>query len=124
MASPFTESQEPISCKIAAVSSVKEPSALGEIIDRYQPKILYFDWWIQHEGYKPGLRQIAAYYYNRGLEWGFPTAICYKHDAMAFGSAIVDVERGKFADTKPYHWQTDTSITRNSWCYTTSDSGR
>ena len=91
-----------------------------EIIDRYQPKILYFDWWIQHEGYKPGLRQIAAYYYNRGLEWGFPTAICYKHDAMAFGSAIVDVERGKFADTKPYHWQTDTSITRNSWCYTTS----
>lgn len=39
---------------------------------------------------------------------------------MAFGSAIVDVERGKFADTKPYHWQTDTSVMRNSWCYTTS----
>lgn len=91
-----------------------------EIIDNYQPKILYFDWWIQHEGYKPALRQIAAYYYNRGKEWGFPTAICYKHDAMAFGSGIVDIERGKFADTRPYHWQTDTSITRNSWCYTTS----
>lgn len=91
-----------------------------EIIDRYQPKILYFDWWIQHEAYKPYLRQIAAYYYNRGLEWGFPTAICYKHDAMAFGSGIVDVERGKFADARPYHWQTDTAIARNSWCYTTS----
>ena len=39
---------------------------------------------------------------------------------MAFGSAIVDVERGKFADCKPYHWQTDTAIARNSWCYTTS----
>lgn len=91
-----------------------------EIIDRYQPKILYFDWWIQHEGYKSALRQITAYYYNRGLEWGYNTAVCYKHDAMAFGSGIVDVERGKFADTKPYHWQTDTSIARNSWCYTTS----
>ena len=91
-----------------------------EIIDRYQPKILYFDWWIQHEAYKPYLRKIAAYYYNRGAEWGVPTAICYKHDAMAFGSAIVDVERGKFADCKPYHWQTDTAIARNSWCYTTS----
>ena len=91
-----------------------------EIIDRYQPKILYFDWWIQHEAYKPYLRKIAAYYYNRGLEWGYPTAICYKHDAMAFGSGIVDVERGKFADTKPYHWQTDTAIARNSWCHTTS----
>lgn len=91
-----------------------------EIIDRYQPKILYFDWWVQHEAYKPYLRKIAAYYYNRGAEWNFPTAICYKHDSMAFGSAIVDVERGKFADCKPYHWQTDTAIARNSWCYTTT----
>ncbi|MBD5474724.1 MAG: alpha-L-fucosidase [Lachnospiraceae bacterium] len=91
-----------------------------EIIDRYQPRILYFDWWIQHEAYKPYLRKIAAYYYNRGAQWGTPTAICYKHDAMAFGSGIVDVERGKFADSKPYHWQTDTAIARNSWCHTTS----
>lgn len=91
-----------------------------EIIDRYQPKILYFDWWIQHYAYKPYLRMIAAYYYNHGAEWGIPTAICYKHDAMAFGSGIVDVERGKFSDAKPYHWQTDTAIARNSWCYTTT----
>lgn len=91
-----------------------------ELIDKYQPKILYFDWWIQHEGYKETLKKITAYYYNRGLEWGFETAICYKHEAMAFGSGIVDVERGKFADVKPYHWQTDTAIAKNSWCYTTS----
>lgn len=91
-----------------------------EIVDRYQPRILYFDWWIQHHAYKPYLRMIAAYYYNKGLEEGYPTAICYKHDAMAFGSGIVDVERGKFSDAKPYHWQTDTAIARNSWCYTTS----
>jgi len=91
-----------------------------EIVDKYQPSILYFDWWIQHEAYKPYLKIIAAYYYNRGLEWNIPTAICYKHDAMSFGTAIVDVERGKFAEAKPYHWQTDTAIARNSWCYTTS----
>lgn len=90
-----------------------------ELIDRYQPKVLYFDWWIQHNAYKPYLRMIAAYYYNCEITWGFPTAICYKHDAFAFGSAVVDVERGKFADAKPYHWQTDTAIARNSWCYTT-----
>lgn len=90
-----------------------------ELIDNYRPRILYFDWWIQHEGYKDTLKKITAYYYNRGIEWGTPVAICYKHDAMPFGSAIVDVERGKFADTKPYYWQTDTAIARNSWCYTT-----
>ena len=37
-----------------------------EIIDRYQPKVLYFDWWIQHSSFKPYLRKLAAYYYNRG----------------------------------------------------------
>lgn len=91
-----------------------------EIIDRYRPRLLYFDWWVQHEAYKPYLRKIAAYYYNRGAQWGQETAICYKHDAMAFGSGIVDVERGKFAEAKPYLWQTDTAIARNSWCHTTS----
>ena len=44
--------------------------------------------------------------------------ICYKHDSMAFGSAIPDVERGGFKDAKPYRWQTDTSAANNSWCYT------
>ncbi len=91
-----------------------------EIIDSYQPRILYFDWWIQHEAFKPYLLKVAAYYYNRGVEWGMPVAICYKHDAMMFGSGIVEVERGGFADAKPYVWQTDTAVARNSWCYTDS----
>lgn len=91
-----------------------------ELIDCYQPRILYFDWWIQHEAYKPYLRKIIAYYYNRSHALGIHTAVCYKHDALAFGSGIVDVERGKFVDAKPFYWQTDTAIARNSWCYTDS----
>jgi alpha-L-fucosidase len=39
---------------------------------------------------------------------------------MAFGSGIVDMERGKFAATQPFYWQTDTSVAHNSWCYTTT----
>lgn len=89
-----------------------------EIVDRYRPKILYFDWWIQHESFKPYLRKLAAYYYNRGTQWGQKVAISYKHDAFMFGTGIVEVERGKFADVKPYPWQTDTAIAKNSWCYT------
>lgn len=92
----------------------------AEIIDKYHPAILYFDWWIQHKAWKPYLKKLAAYYYNKGLSWGQNVGICYKHDAMAFGSGIVDVERGKFADPKAYHWQTDTAIAHNSWCYTTN----
>ncbi len=89
-----------------------------EIVDRYQPKLVYFDWWIQHSAAKPYLQKFAAYYYNRAEEEGFEPVICYKHDAFAFGCATVDVERGQFAECKPYVWQTDTACAQNSWCYT------
>lgn len=89
-----------------------------EIVDRYQPKIVYFDWWIQHSAVKPYLKKFAAYYYNRAAEWGIEVAINYKHEAFMFGAAVPDVERGQFADVKPYFWQTDTAIAKNSWCYT------
>ncbi len=89
-----------------------------ELIDRYQPKLLYFDWWIQHTAFKPYLKKLAAYYYNRAAEWGKEVLITYKHDSFMFGSALVDIERGQFADVKPYYWQTDTAVALNSWCYT------
>lgn len=89
-----------------------------EIIDEYRPSLLYFDWWLQHEAFKEVLKKLAAYYYNRAVQWGKKVAICYKHDAMMFGSGIVEVERGALAEAKPYVWQTDTAIAKNSWCYT------
>ncbi len=89
-----------------------------ELIDRYRIKILYFDWWIQHQSAKPYLQKIAAYYYNRAAEWGEEVVICYKHDAFMFGTALVDIERGQFARIQPFYWQTDTAIAKNSWCYT------
>ena len=89
-----------------------------EIVDRYQPSLIYFDWWIQHEAFKEVLKTFTAYYYNRGKQWGKEVAVCYKHDALMFGSGIVEVERGALADAKPYAWQTDTAIAKNSWCYT------
>lgn len=89
-----------------------------ELIDRYRIKILYFDWWIQHQSARPYLQKIAAYYYNRAAKWGEEVVICYKHDAFMFGTALVDIERGQFAEIQPFYWQTDTAIAKNSWCYT------
>ncbi|MBQ6563076.1 MAG: alpha-L-fucosidase [Clostridia bacterium] len=89
-----------------------------ELIDRYEPKVLYFDWWIQEACAKPYLKKIAAYYYNSACQKGREVVINYKHDAFMFGTAVPDVERGQFAETKPYVWQTDTAAAYNSWCYT------
>ncbi|MCL2456921.1 MAG: alpha-L-fucosidase, partial [Defluviitaleaceae bacterium] len=62
-------------------------------------------------------KKFAAYYYNRAKEFGFEPAITYKHDAFAFGAAVVEIERGKFSGIQPFFWQTDTSVAKNSWCY-------
>lgn len=95
-----------------------------DIVDNYRPKIVYFDWWIQHSAAREHLKKFAAYYYNRAHEWGEGVVINYKHDAFMFGTAVVDIERGMFADIKPYFWQTDTSVALNSWCYTENNNYR
>ena len=92
-----------------------------EIVDKYRPKIMYFDWWIQVEPMKPYLRKFAAYYYNRAAEWGEEVTINYKNDAFAYGVATRDIERGQLADVSPDFWQNDTSVAKNSWGYTESN---
>ena len=92
-----------------------------ELIDKYQPKLLYFDWWIQNYAFKPYLQKIAAYYYNRAAQWGVEVSINYKHEAFAPGAATFDVERGALTDISPVPWQTCTAIGKHSWGHTTTN---
>lgn len=89
-----------------------------ELVDRYQPKLLFFDWWIQQYAWKPYLRKFAAYYYNRAVQWGEEVAIDAKFDAFVHGSAVKDLERGQLDHITPDLWQNDTSVAKNSWGYT------
>ncbi len=89
-----------------------------EIVDKYRPKILYFDWWIQVKPMKPYLKKFMAYYYNRAVEWGEEVTVNYKNDAFIHTSAVKDIERGQLSDVSPFFWQNDTSVAKNSWGYT------
>lgn len=89
-----------------------------EIVDKYQPKLIFFDWWIQQISWKPYLRKFAAYYYNRAAQWGAEVAIDAKFDAYVKGSAVRDLERGQLDHITPDFWQNDTSVAYNSWGYT------
>ncbi len=89
-----------------------------EIVDKYRPKIVWFDWTIEKAAFKPYLKKFAAYYYNRADEWGEEVAINYKLDAYAYETAVFDVERGQLSGIRPQLWQTDTATAKNSWGYT------
>lgn len=88
-----------------------------ELVDRYRPQLLWFDWWIEQIVFQPYIQRFAAYYYNRASEWGLEVAINYKNQSFAEGSAVLDIERGQLKEIRPFFWQNDTSISKNSWGY-------
>jgi len=95
-----------------------------EIVDKYQPEVVWFDWWIEEPAWKPYLQKFAAYYYNRAAEWKRGVAINYKHEAFPAQTAVLDIERGKLDQTRPLFWQTDTSVSIKSWGYIEKDEFR
>jgi len=93
-----------------------------EIVDKYQPQVVYFDWWIAQPAFQPYLKRFAAYYYNRGIEWKKGVAINFKRwegESFPEGAGVFDVERGRLGDIQPRLWQTCNSVSRNSWGYIT-----
>jgi alpha-L-fucosidase len=88
-----------------------------ELVDKYQPQLFWFDWWIEQPAFAPYLQKFAAYYYNRAAQWGKGVAINYKHHSFPVEAAVLDIERGQLADIRPLYWQTDTSVSKNSWGY-------
>jgi alpha-L-fucosidase len=94
----------------------------AEIVEKYHPDIMYFDWWIGQPGLRRHLAKFAAYYYNSSLKHGDHVGVInYKDFALDANSAVLDLERGQLADIRPLYWQTDTSISDKSWGFIEHD---
>ncbi len=94
----------------------------AEIIQKYHPDVLFFDWWIGQPSVRADLTRFTAFYYNYSLKNGGPVGvITYKDYAMQEDSAVLDIERGQLAGIRPQYWQTDTSVSNKSWGYIEND---
>ena len=93
----------------------------AEIVDKYHPDLMYFDWWIGQPSVRPYLAKFAAYYYDESSKRGTLGVINYKLHAMEDGTATLDLERGQLSDIRKLYWQTDTSISNKSWGYIEHD---
>jgi len=96
----------------------------SQIVDKYHPEVVWFDWWIEQPVFQPYLQKFAAFYYNRGAEWKRGVAINYKNKSFPERAAVLDIERGKLESIRPLFWQTDTSVSVKSWGYIQNDQFR
>lgn len=92
-----------------------------DLIDRYRPASLFFDWWVSCKAFRPYMKKFLAYYYNRSVQWGKEVCVYYKSDAAMYNCAVFDRERGQLENISPYIWQGETSTAYNAWSYCTTN---
>jgi alpha-L-fucosidase len=89
---------------------------IKDLIDQYQPDLLYTDGAIPFGEWGRGL---AAHYYNRSLEWHKgKVEVVYsskRRSDCEVGTCVLDIERGVVDDIWPQPWQTDTCV--GHWHY-------
>lgn len=95
-----------------------------DIIDQYEPDLMWFDFGLDKPGWEVVHKEILAYYYNRGLEWDKGVVFQdknMKYKAFPEDLIVLDIERGRMDSTYKYPWQTDTSVGEISWGYTKNE---
>jgi len=87
-----------------------------ELINKYQPELIWFDWTVNNPVLMPYFNKFLAYYYNNAFDWGKQVVVNTKQ-GYPTNIQVWDVERGKSGKMMKFPWQTDTSIGKKSWCY-------
>jgi alpha-L-fucosidase len=90
-------------------------------VQKYQPDLIFYDWWIGQASVRPYLANFAAYYYNESKKRGPVGIITYKLVDMQEHSGLLDIERGQLSEIRSSYWQTDTSVSNKSWGYIEHD---
>jgi alpha-L-fucosidase len=101
-----------------------------ELIDKYQPDILWFDNGVDQRYLDPLKLRVAAYYYNRAKEWGKEVSISTKKAAYAPSNkntetigSIIDFEKigaRSPSGIRTGEWQVDHPI-GSTWGYTSDE---
>ena len=91
---------------------------LKEVIDKYQPDLIWFDSWLDEipEEYQ---KEFAAYYLNDAAARGAEVVILRKQDDLPLDFTVLDHEKSRMSGASEHVWMTDDTISRGSWCYTT-----
>ncbi|WP_410616682.1 alpha-L-fucosidase [Amycolatopsis sp. lyj-109] len=90
---------------------------LREVVDGYQPDLVYQDFNLPQVDEAQRLNFLSRYY-NQAVAWNKDVVATYK-DGFNNRGEVFDFERGGPGDLLSPYWMTDDSISSSSWCYTT-----
>ncbi|QDU54671.1 alpha-L-fucosidase [Aeoliella mucimassa] len=90
---------------------------LEEVIDQYDPDLIWFDSWLD-EIPDETRREFLAYYFNHAEQTGQQVLVTYKQKDMPQDVCVLDLEKGGMAGLTDFAWLTDDTISLGSWCYT------
>jgi alpha-L-fucosidase len=90
---------------------------LKEVIDNYQPDIMWFDSWLDEipESY---LQKYCAYYLNEAEKLNKEVVIVRKQDDLPLEVSVDDLEKSRKNRLEEKVWMTDETVSTGSWCYT------
>ena len=90
---------------------------LKEVIDTYEPDIVWFDSWLDQipERFR---KEFCAYYLNRAAGQDREVVIVRKQDDLPLTVSVDDLEKSRKNRIGEKVWMTDETISRGSWCYT------
>jgi len=90
---------------------------LKEVIDKYQPDLIWFDGSLDRMG-ESSVLEFFTYYFNQEIRWGKPVEVLFKGWDVPPGVAVNDLELGREADLTRHVWITDTSVDDiGAWSY-------
>ncbi|TNJ46060.1 alpha-L-fucosidase [Tamlana fucoidanivorans] len=90
---------------------------LAEVIDKYNPDMMWFDTALDNLG-EPMLQKYCAYYLNHATKTKQEVVIFYKHQDLPNTVGVLDYEKGRADELAELPWLTDASVTKSSWGFT------
>jgi alpha-L-fucosidase len=93
----------------------------AELVELYDPELIYFDWWIGKAEFRAALPAMLAQYYNTKAAKGLQAVVNYKLGSMPVGAGVLDIERGQAPGIQASAWQTCTSISDKAWGFIEND---
>ncbi|MFE2728781.1 alpha-L-fucosidase [Kitasatospora sp. NPDC059327] len=90
---------------------------LAEVIDGYQPDMIWQDFYVGDIPQAERLRFLARYF-NKAVAGNKDVVTTYKGKDLSGGSSVYDFERGGPPGLLSPFWLTDDSVSSSSWCYT------